>query len=52
MNKQDKILVTGAAGMVGSAIVRRLLEQGYDNITGVFHTHVPEKLAGGAVPEL
>ena len=46
MNKQDKILVTGAAGMVGSAIIRKLVEQGYENITGVFHLHAPAKIAG------
>ena len=32
MNKQSKILVAGANGMVGSAIVRNLEEKGYTNI--------------------
>jgi len=32
MNKQSKILVAGANGMVGSAIVRNLEEKGYVNI--------------------
>ncbi len=32
MNKQDKIYVAGHRGMVGSAIVRRLQKDGYDNI--------------------
>ena len=32
MNKDDKILVAGATGMVGSAIVRNLKEKGYTNI--------------------
>jgi GDP-L-fucose synthase len=32
MNKNSKIYVAGAYGMVGSAIVRKLTEQGYSNI--------------------
>jgi GDP-L-fucose synthase len=44
MNKNDKILIAGAAGMVGSAILRNLLKQGYTNIVGTYHRNVPEKL--------
>ena len=32
MNKQDKIFVAGHRGMVGSAIVRKLIKEGYQNI--------------------
>jgi GDP-L-fucose synthase len=32
MNKTDKIYVAGHRGMVGSAIVRKLLSEGYNNI--------------------
>ena len=32
MNKQDKIYVAGHKGMVGSAIIRKLKELGYNNI--------------------
>lgn len=32
MNKSDKIYVAGHRGMVGSAIVRRLQQEGYNNI--------------------
>ncbi|MBO6497565.1 MAG: GDP-L-fucose synthase [Roseivirga sp.] len=32
MNKSDKIYVAGHRGMVGSAIVRRLMHEGYNNI--------------------
>jgi len=32
MNKQSKILILGASGMVGSAIVRKLWENNYDNL--------------------
>ena len=32
MTHKEKVFVAGHAGMVGSAIVRRLKEQGYDNI--------------------
>ncbi len=34
MNKDDKILILGSAGMVGSAILRNVLAQGYQNIVG------------------
>ncbi|MBR2958440.1 MAG: GDP-L-fucose synthase [Bacteroidales bacterium] len=37
MNKESKIYVAGHRGMVGSAIVRELLRQGYNNI--VTRTH-------------
>lgn len=32
MNKQEKILITGSAGMVGSAMVRILKSQGFENL--------------------
>lgn len=32
MNKTDKILILGSRGLVGSAIVRSLKEQGYTNL--------------------
>ncbi len=34
MNKTDKILIAGASGMVGSAILRYILKQGFDNVVG------------------
>jgi GDP-L-fucose synthase len=42
MNKTDKILVAGAAGMVGSALVRALLAQGFENILGTIHRTAPD----------
>jgi GDP-L-fucose synthase len=42
MNKADKILVAGAAGMVGSALVRALLAQGFENILGTIHRKAPD----------
>jgi GDP-L-fucose synthase len=42
MNRTDKILVAGAAGMVGSALVRALLAQGYENIFGTIHRKAPD----------
>lgn len=35
MEKDSKILVTGAAGMVGSALVKRLKQDGYENVTAL-----------------
>jgi len=37
MNKDSKIFVAGHRGLVGSAITRKLLEKGYNNL--VFRTH-------------
>ena len=34
MNKDSKILITGAAGMAGSAVVRKLSALGYHNVKG------------------
>jgi GDP-L-fucose synthase len=42
MKKNEKIFVAGAAGMVGSAIVRRLLAQGFENLVGSYHTQMPD----------
>ena len=42
MNKTDKILVAGAAGMVGSALIRVLLKQSFENILGTIHRTAPD----------
>jgi len=42
MNKSDKIFIAGSAGMVGSAIVRHLLKNGFNNIIGTYRTRVPK----------
>jgi GDP-L-fucose synthase len=42
MKTTDKILVAGAAGMVGSAIIRALLAKGYENILGTIHRTAPD----------
>ncbi len=44
MNSKSKIFVAGATGLVGSAIVRRLIEKGYENILGSFFSKNPKKL--------
>ncbi len=41
MNKDYKIIVFGASGLVGSAIVKKLIEKGYTNIIGTYHTRKP-----------
>lgn len=44
MNKHEKIFVAGASGMVGSAILRNLVEKGYTNLIGSFHSKVLDGL--------
>ncbi len=50
MEKQDKIYVAGHRGLVGSAIVRSLKRQGYDNVGGRTHSELEltEQAAGRA----
>jgi len=43
MNKNSKIFVAGASGLVGSAIIRKLSEKGYTNIFGTYYKSIPEK---------
>jgi len=47
MKHEDKILIAGAAGMVGSAIIRALLAQGFQNIVGTIHNAAPDFGAQG-----
>ncbi|NCC25308.1 MAG: NAD-dependent epimerase/dehydratase family protein, partial [Deltaproteobacteria bacterium] len=42
MNTKNTILVAGAAGMVGSAIVRALLDAGHEKILGTIHRTEPD----------
>ncbi|GLI36464.1 GDP-L-fucose synthase family protein [Desulforhabdus amnigena] len=46
MNRTEKIFVAGAAGMVGSALVRALVAQGFENIVGSIHRSRPPLDAG------
>jgi len=41
MNKSSKIYIAGGTGMVGSAIIRRLLAEGYSNIISNYHIKKP-----------
>jgi GDP-L-fucose synthase len=41
MEKKSKIFIAGATGMVGSALVRKLLDFGFTNIVGSYHRHSP-----------
>ncbi|BBO92883.1 GDP-L-fucose synthase family protein [Desulfosarcina ovata] len=54
MNKSSKIFIAGAAGMVGSAIVRKLLSMGYTNLCGSYHSRKPggDKLLTGSLEAL
>lgn len=37
-----KIFVAGATGMVGSALINKLIEKGYENIVGSYHHRQPD----------
>jgi GDP-L-fucose synthase len=41
MEKDSKIVVFGASGLVGSAIVTKLIEKGYKNILGTYFRNSP-----------
>ena len=41
MEPTSKIYVAGISGMVGSAIARELIRQGYINLIGSYHKHTP-----------
>ncbi|MFA6760132.1 MAG: GDP-L-fucose synthase [Sulfuricurvum sp.] len=41
MKKDSKIFVAGGTGLVGSAIVKNLIEKGYKNIISSYHNRVP-----------
>lgn len=41
MDKESKIFIAGIAGMVGSAIFRRLENEGFTNIVGSYHYRAP-----------
>ncbi len=41
MNLNSKIFVAGGTGLVGSAIIKNLLEKGYVNIIANYHTRQP-----------
>jgi len=42
MNKNSRIFIAGAGGMVGSAIIRNLLKKGFSNLVGSFHSSLPK----------
>jgi len=41
LHTNSKIVVFGATGLVGSAIIRKLIEKGYKNIIGTYHSKLP-----------
>ena len=41
MQKQDKIFIAGGTGMVGSAIIRALQNQGHTNLLANYHSRQP-----------
>ena len=52
MNKTSSILVTGATGLVGSYVVRTLLENGYENVTIIHRKSSDMSLLGDAVDKV
>jgi GDP-L-fucose synthase len=45
MTRSSRIFVAGGTGMVGSAIIRKLLSSGYTNIVSNYHARKPESTA-------
>ncbi|AEI14076.1 GDP-L-fucose synthase [Flexistipes sinusarabici DSM 4947] len=41
LQKSSKIFVAGGTGLVGSAIIKKLLEKGYTNIVASYHSRPP-----------
>ncbi len=42
MKKDSKIFVAGGTGLVGTAIIKNLIEKGYKNIISTYHTKKPQ----------
>ncbi len=42
MDRNSKIVVFGASGLVGSAIINKLVDKGYSNIIGTYNTRKPD----------
>jgi GDP-L-fucose synthase len=45
MTRSSRIFVAGGTGMVGSAIIRKLLSSGYTTIVSNYHARKPESMA-------
>ncbi len=41
MQKNGKIFVAGGTGLVGSALIKKLIEKGYKNIIASYHNRIP-----------
>jgi GDP-L-fucose synthase len=50
MNKGSTLFIAGASGMVGSAIVRRLLAEGFSNIVGSYYKRQPDIISDPGHP--
>ncbi len=51
MNKNSKIFIAGAGGMVGSAIIRNLLKKGFNNLLGSFNSRSPKAEMFNLIPK-
>lgn len=49
MNKDSKIFVAGSTGMVGSAILRQLKKNGFQQLVGVYRNRKPNSKSEGVV---
>ena len=47
MKKEDKILVTGAAGFIGSRLIKMLYENGYKNLRTTSYSRTLRELYDG-----
>jgi GDP-L-fucose synthase len=52
MHPSSRIFVAGGTGMVGSAIIRKLLSSGYSNIVSNYHSRIPSSADFGSAAAL
>ena len=49
MERNSKIFVAGGTGLVGSAIIKNLIEKGYENIVANYHSRPPAATHGSPI---
>lgn len=52
VDRNQKVFVAGGTGLVGSALIRKLIEKGYSNIVASYHKRVPDPTIYPAVSDI